>query len=985
MNALRPVAYSSVFAVALLALLFLNLHAQQLKPPTISYEGQKVSSVELAGRPDLDVKQLKQLITQTQGAPYSQQKIDESIAALKKAGNFTDVQLDVRPQSNGLEVLFVLQPAMYFGVFDFGKATRSFSYNRLLQLADYPNQEPYTPGRVEEAESNLLTYFHQTGFFLATIEPKIQTDQAHGIVNVLFDINLKRRAKFGKIILTGASEAETAHLEHALHSIMARLRGTSLRSGKTYSFPKLEKATNYMQAELGKQHYLAGHVQLISALYNPQTNRADVTFQVTQGPQIGIKVQGAHVWGRTMKKLIPVYQENAVDPDLVQEGTRNLVSYFQAKGYFKVQVHSHIEQQPSGSSIVYQVDKGPRGKVESVDIRGNRKFDDDDLAPHLAVAKKHFLSRGKYSQQLVRKSVKNLEGVYQNAGYSQVKVTPAVTEQQGNISIVFQVDEGAQDVVDSLKIEGNKTVPQTEFSPGGLNLEPGKPFSLQLLDKDRDQIMAWYLKHGYLIANFKSTSKPLKQAPHKVAVVYTISEGPKVRTASVQIVGAHHTRPDIISTHANIKTGQPLSADAMMAGESRLYTLGVFDWASVDPQKPITTESDSEVLIKVHEAKRNSLTYGVGFEVINKGGSIPSGTVALPNLPPVGLPSTFKTSQQTFWGPRGSIEYSRLDFRGRGETVTIGGLAARLDQRAGASWTNPSFWNSSWSTNLTFSAEHSSENPIFTEKLGQVGYQFQRSLNAKKTQTLFLRYNLRRTNLSNLLIPELVGPEDLHERLSTFSASYIRDTRDNSLDAHRGMYESAEFDINPSVLGSNTNFGRFLGQAAYYRRLGGNNIVWANSFRLGLEGAYAGAHIPLSEEFFSGGGSTLRGFPLNGAGPQRSVPVCSNPSDPSTCSQINVPVGGAQLVILNSELRYPIPVTLPLIGNGLGGVVFYDGGNVYTSVGVQNLLSDYTNTVGIGLRYATPIGPIRLDVGHRLTNIPGVSATQIFITVGQAF
>lgn len=985
MNALRPVAYSSVLAVALLALLFLNLHAQQLKPPTISYEGQKVSSVELAGRTDLDVKQFKQLITQTQGAPYSQQKIDESIAALKKAGSFTDVQLDVRPQSNGLEVLFVLQPAMYFGVFDFGKATKAFSYNRLLQLADYPNQEPYTLGRVEEAESNLLTYFHQTGFFLATIEPKLRTDQAHGIVNVFFDIDLKRRAKFGKIILTGASEVETAHLEHALNSIMARLRGTSLRSGKPYSFPKLEKATNYMQAELGKQHYLAGHVQLISALYNPQTNRADVTFQVTQGPQIAIKVQGAHVWGRSMKKLIPVYQENTVDPELVEEGTRNLVSYFQSKGYFKVKVHSQIEQQPSGSSIVYQVDKGPRGKVESIDIRGNRKFEDEDLAPHLVVAKKHFLSRGKYSQQLLHKSVKNLEGVYQNAGYSQVKVTPTVTEQQGNISIVFQVDEGAQDFVDSLKIEGNKTVPKTEFARGGLNLEPGKPFSLQLLNKDRDEIMAWYLKHGYLTANFKSTSKPLKQNPHKVEVVYTIVEGPQVRTATVQIVGARHTRPEIISTHANIKTGQPLSEDALLQGESRLYTLGIFDWASVDPQKPITTESDAEVLIKLHEAKRNSITYGVGFEVINRGGSIPSGTVALPNLPPVGLPSTFKTSTQTFWGPRGSLEYSRLNFRGRGETVTIGGLAARLDQRAGASWTNPSFWNSSWSTNLTVSAEHTTENPIFAEKLVQAGYQFQHSLDAKKTKTIFLRYIFRRTNLSDLLIPDLVSPQDQRVRLSTLAASYIRDTRDNSLDAHRGIYQSAEFAINPKVLGSNTSFVRFLGQTAYYKRLGANNIVWANSFRLGLEAAFPGDFVPLSEEFFSGGGSTLRGFTLNGAGPQRSVPVCSNPSDKSTCSQITVPVGGTQLVILNSELRFPIPVTLPLIGNNLGGAAFYDGGNVYTSVGVQNLLSSYTNTVGIGLRYATPIGPIRLDVGHRLTSIPGISATQIFITVGQAF
>src|SRR5215510_1017677 len=241
--------------VIFLDVFFLNSHAQQLKPADISYEGQKVSSVERAGQPDESIRQLKHLITQPINAPYSQEKIDETIAALKETGKFKDVQLDVRPQSTGLQVLFVLQPAFYFGIFDFGKASKVFSYNRLLQIADYPNQEPYTVGRVEEAESNLLTFFHRTGFFMATVEPKLQTDAAHGLVNVLFVINLKQRAKIGKITLTGASETENKYLESKLNSWKARLQTASIRTGKPYTLAKLEKATNYLQGILGKQHY----------------------------------------------------------------------------------------------------------------------------------------------------------------------------------------------------------------------------------------------------------------------------------------------------------------------------------------------------------------------------------------------------------------------------------------------------------------------------------------------------------------------------------------------------------------------------------------------------------------------------------------------------------------------------------------------------------------------------------------------------------
>lgn len=985
MTVFRSVATTFVLVLAVLGI-FVELHAQHPKSPDITYEGQGVSSVELAGRPDLDTRQFKSLIAQPINAPYSQQKVDETVAALKKTGQFKDVQVDVRPQSAGLQVLFVLQPAIYFGIFDFGRATKVFTYTRLLQVASEPTQEPYTTGRVEEAESNLLTFFHRAGFFLATIEPKLQTDANRGFVNVFFDVDLKRRAKFGKVILTGASDAETQRLQKSLASWMARLRGTSIKTGKPYSMGKLDKATTYLQAELGKQHYLAGRVELIAANYDPQTNRADITFNVTQGPKTSVTLQGAHVWGRTMKKLVPIYQENAVDNDLVEEGSRNLASYFQSKGYFDVKVHSRTENQPSGTIVVYQIEKGSKAKVSAIDFSGNQHYEKDDLLPHVTVSKGGFLSHGKYSEQLLRKSAKNLETFYRNAGYGQATVTPVAAKKNGKITITFRVQEGVQDVVESLKLEGNKSIPEGELAPKGFTLTPGKPYSAGLLDKDRDQIIATYLKRGFLRATFKAMATPLKNDPHRVTVTYTIDEGPQVRTTMVTTLGAHHTRAAVIAKQTKIPVGQPLNEASLLETESRLYTLGVFDWATVDPLKPITTESDNQVLIKLHEAKRNSITYGVGFEVLNRGGSIPGGTVALPNLPPVGLPSNFQTSQQTFWGPRGSLQYTRMNFLGRAETLSIGGLAARLDQRAGASWTDPAFLNSVWTSNVTLSGERSSENPIFTEKLIEGGFQVHRTLNRAKTETLFLRYNLRRTDLSNLLIPDLVPPQDRNVRLSTLTASFIRDTRDSPLDAHRGIYQSIEASINPSFLGSNTDFGRLLGQTAYYRRIAGDNLVWANSLRVGVELAYNGAHIPLSELFFSGGGSTLRGYPLDGAGPQRNVPVCSNPSDPSTCSQIRVPVGGTQLVILNSELRFPIPVNLPLIGNKLGGVAFYDGGNVYTSVGFHDFFANYSNTVGFGLRYATPVGPVRIDIGHNLQQIPGVTRQlQLFITLGQAF
>ncbi|MCU1332308.1 MAG: surface antigen [Candidatus Angelobacter sp.] len=966
-----------------------ELHSRQIeaKSAAISYEGQRVSSVQLAGQPDGVPRKLRSLIAQPVNAPYDQAKIDESVAALKKAG-VQDVEVQVTPAAEGVKVVFVLKPAYYFGVYTFPKAEKIFTYTRLLQAANYSKQDPFTQEKVEEAESNLLEFFHRTGFFRATVEPKMQIDQGNRVVNVEYDINLKKRAKFGNVILVGASEEQTRSLNASLRSIRARIKGAYMKPGKTYSLKKLNAATAFLQQQLGNQHFLAARVKVVSTLYNEETNRTDIKYNVTEGPKIEIKVVGAHIWRRTQKKLIPMYQENAVDPDLVNEGAQDLTSYFQSKGYFDAKVQSQMQKQPSGVIVLYQIVKGRRGKVESIEFHGNQHFSDKDLKSHVQVTKRmpgNPFSHGKYSEQLVRKSVKNIEGLYRGAGYSQVKVTQKVVNKDNELQLTFQVEEGVRDIVESLQLEGIKALTQQELAPKGMNLEPGKPYSTQLLTKDRDQIMATYLDKGFLNVTFKSRVEHAKDNPHHVRVIYDIEEGPQVHTASVQPIGEQHTRPEIIARNANIKVNKPLSETALLRGESQLYTLGVFDWASVDTREPITDNPNAAVLVKLHESKRNSIAYGFGFQVINRGGSIPSGTIALPGLPPIGLPQSFTTSQKTFWGPEGSIEYTRRNFRGRAETLNVSVFGARLDQRAAASWANPTLWNSGWSATLTSSIERTSENPIFTARMGGAGMQFQHYLDRNRQKSVIFRYDFRRTNLSNILIPDLVLPEDQNVRLSSLSASFVRDSRDNPLDGHKGIYESFQLDLNPRFLGSNTSFGRFLGQTAYYKSLNSDSsLVWANSLRLGLEHAFGGNHIPISERFFSGGGSTLRGFYLNGAGPQRDVLVC--PADNPNCGQkITVPVGGQQLLILNSELRFPLGISAPFVGGTLGGAVFYDGGNVYSNVSFKNVVSDFTHTVGFGFRYKTPVGPVRVDIGHLLNAPPGVKTYQFFLTLGQAF
>jgi outer membrane protein insertion porin family len=214
--------------------------------------------------------------------------------------------------------------------------------------------------------------------------------------------------------------------------------------------------------------------------------------------------------------------------------------------------------------------------------------------------------------------------------------------------------------------------------------------------------------------------------------------------------------------------------------------------------------------------------------------------------------------------------------------------------------------------------------------------------------------------------------------LSTVSGTLIRDTRDKPLDAHRGMFATVNLGITPTAFGSSANFAKLFAQYAYYKPL--HSVVLANSIRLGLASPFAGSFVPTSHLFFSGGGTSLRGFPIDEAGPQRLVPFCNVLQGQSGCVNVTVPVGGRQLFILNSEARFPLGIM-----KALSGVVFYDGGNVYSAISLHNFVDNYSNTIGIGLRYATPIGPIRIDFGRNLNPVPGIGANQYFITVGQAF
>ena len=952
-----------------------------------SYNGQTVSRISLIANPHRDLQSLSSLVTQTAGEPYSQEKIVSDAAVLQKAGSFEQVKVSVVPDVSGLRVQFLLEPAYYLGVVEFPDATKLFSYTRLLQAANLSDEDPYDPAEIPIAENALRDFLRRDGYFQSEVHAEPTIDDTHQLVNVTFTIQTGRQARISSVSLEGPGESEKLTLLHAVRSLRARLSRGLLRAGKPYSQERIAAATSRMKKTLTAEHRLANSIHENPPKYDAETNRVAVSFNVHVGPIVTIRTEGVRLsvlpWigNRQKKKLIPIYSEGAVDEELVAEGERNLTDYFQKKGFSDVTVTTNFDKKPDEISIVYKIDRGTKHKVDRVVFHGNYAVEAKELLDQVTVKKSHIWTHGSLSQKLLKQSVSNLEALYRDRGYEDVKVMPRTTERDTKIDVDFNIAEGAQTIVENVQVSGNQNVPYDQLTvPVGFQLRAGQPFSPRKMADDRNRISATYLDRGYLNAEVKATTERTDGGPHRINVTYTITENQIVRIQDVVYLGQQRTRVSLLTKTAKIAPEKPMRRGGLLEAESRLYDLSVFDWASVGPGKPITDQSDELALVKVHEAKRNEITYGFGFEVSHRGGNIPTGTVALPGGGgTIGLNGfQIAPSQSTFASPRGLIEYARRNMRGLGETASGSILLSRLDQRLLTTYGQPHFVRSEWGSLTSFSLERNSENPLFTAALGDLSFQVERVISHKTNTRVQFRYDFNKTVLSHILVPDLVLSQDQSVRLSTFSATLIRDTRDKPLDAHHGAYGTIDLGITPTALGSSANFAKLFGQYAFYKPL--HSVVLANSVRIGLASPFASSFVPTSQLFFTGGGTSLRGFPIDQAGPQRLVPFCNVLQGQSGCVNITVPVGGKQLFILNSEVRFPLGIM-----KALGGVVFYDGGNVYGAINLHQFVDGYTNTVGVGLRYATPIGPVRFDIGRNLNPVPGLNAWQYFITLGQAF
>jgi outer membrane protein assembly complex protein YaeT len=914
------------------------------------YLGRKIVAIRFEPEQPLVESDLKEVLPIKEGQTLDADGLRAALENLYATGRFEDLAVDARLEGDGVVLTFIGKPSMFVRDVRVEGLDEPPTEAQALNATRLDLGQPFTEAQLKQSLENVLNILRRNGLYQANVTPVIAPAGVAQQVDITFQIEPGERARYGDPIITG-------NPNRPINQILSATRWRSWRGfgdWKHVTDTRTTQGIDKIRRLYLKRDYLMARVSLDLMEYKEAVNRVVPHITIDSGPIVRIETVGTKIGKGKLRQLVPVYQEQTVDRDLLVEGRRNITSYLEAKGYFEAQVDFDTEDTgPQEQTITYSIARGERHKLTHLEISGNTYFDEYDLRERMYLRESTLIRfrHGRYSTDYLRRDVNAIEDLYRANGFRDVEVNYRVEddyEGENQLAVFINVSEGPQWFVNKLDIVG-ASESNLNYILALLQSSEGQPFSDLNVAADQDTILSHYYNSGYPDARFEATSTPAPE-PHRMNLRYVIHEGERQFVRDVLISGFRATDPELVRSRIhNLENGEPLSQASMTASQRRLYDLGIF--ARVDTAiQNVEGETDYKyVLYRLEEARRYSLTLGFGAEIARIGGGNDTNLSA-----PAGSAG---------FSPRISIGISRLNFLGQGHTVSLQTRASNVHRRALVSYLAPQFKGNE-NLSLTFTGLYDDARNIntFSAKRQEASAQLQQRFS--KANSAQYRIAFRRVTVDENSVkirPELIDLLSQPVKLGILGGTFIQDRRDEPSDARKGIYNTADLSFASNILGSRTSFLRLIARNGTYHRVG-REMVFARQLNFGVIRRIA-SEVPLPERLFGGGATSHRGFGENQAGPR----------DPYT----GFPTGGQALLTNIFELRFP------LIGENIGGVLFHDAGNVFSSLSNisfrarQNTETavdpvsgqvyipdlDYmVHAVGFGIRYRTPIGPVRVDL-----------------------
>jgi outer membrane protein assembly factor BamA len=638
------------------------------------YLGLTIDEIELPGVAPEEATSLLAATPLKIGQPLTRDDLHDAIQALFATGRFADIQAEAtRTDTAGVRVRFLTVANFFVGRVIMDGVSTNPSPNQLASASRLQLGELYSSEKLDHALAGIQRVMEENGFHQSKVTHSEQRDQNQRQINLTFHIVRGPHALVGEIAVegdAGYSEAEIAEIAR-------------LHSGDRATSARITRALQRLRSRYQKQYRLLAQVEVASRTYRPNRNVVDYVFKVDRGPVVSIAAEGFKLDHHVLRRLVPIYEEGAVDDDLLNEGRRNIQNHLQTLGYFEatVSVSQHNSQDGKSLQVVYDIKPGDRHRLAAIRISGNRFFSDEQIRSRMQdQASGRIFSHGRYSEALLEEDVQGIQNLYRASGFRQAEVTSKLIEKyQGQpslLAIQITVKEGPQTRVAWVRIEGSYTLPQEQLPE--ISTAESQGFDESSLAADRDTILTKYFDNGFPNATvdvaYVKVESP-ENRPH-VGVTFTIHEGEQFFVNQLFLDGLDHTRPGTARREIRVQPGAPLSQQDMLESQRRLYDLGLFKQVDTAIQNPDGTESHKNVVITVNEADRYTFDYGAGIE-FQTGQPAGSGH-------PLG---EFGVS------PMVSLGVSRINVGGRHQTLTFRGNLGYLQQRALVSYDIPKLLN----------------------------------------------------------------------------------------------------------------------------------------------------------------------------------------------------------------------------------------------------------------------------------------------------
>lgn len=889
------------------------------------FSGLTITRIDLRddqGRPWPRPEQVLPLVGMKPGNAFSGAAVRDGISLLYLKGLFKDIRVEAFPEGDGVRLVYVLTPVTLVEDIEV-HGNHALSTSTIKDALQSIEGKELRDEKLVALKADLLALYHAEGYYGAAISFRIEPLAEPHRVLLYVSVRESEPIRIEDITFSGV----TAFRNKYLLSLMKSKKGSALRRDVLLDADREAILKKYTAAG-----YPAAKIGPISMSFRDK--KAYLRIMVSEGPRVTVTFTGNKEFRSSrLTKALLIWSEHDVSDAIIDSSADKIKSLYRQEGYVEAAVDVQKTKKPCCLELAFLITEGPRVTVGEIAIQGNTAFSTKSIKKQMTL-QKGWLFANPYREDLLNNDIDYLQDRYVDAGYLSAVVKKQVTLTNGNTEamVTIEINEGTQTRTGAVSFEGNKLFSSTELLRK-VNLKSGEPFNEQTADEDRYRILSAYTNKGYLYARVDMEKK---SHGNTMDLLFRVTEDKPVFIGRVILRGNERTKDEVIMRELLVKPGDSYNYAAILASQQRIYRLGYFRVAKFEPVHPGEKEYVKDMLFTVEERPAGAVEIGFGYGDLDR------------------LRGFVELSYRNLWG---TARYTSLRFE-----------ESEILKRAIFNYKEPWFLNRDLEGKFSLVWSDSERLNSDTREIYYKTRKTSASVGAEKSYGNLkpsLTYQFENVVNYDVQPAAVLDPMDEGRVLvSSLSPALLWDLRDDVFNPRRGALYGITLKEALLELGSQADFSKLTVQGSWFLPV--ESSVLALSARAGMAWPFRDTpEVPLHERFYAGGSTTVRGFTQDSIGPS------------GTDQSGNlIPTGGASMAIFNVELRINPD-------EGLGFVLFTDAGNVWPGqeINIGNLRSSY----GAGIRYGTPIGPLRIDYGQKIHRLPGESPGELHFNIGHTF